>query len=100
VVSPATKEKQKEARAGLEMDPLEAGRAVLRGLLNNDLYILTHPEYEPLLKARSEALLASIPRGHELPRHGPRTPRVSSENSIYENSIYSAERNRKQCAQN
>ena len=45
------------------MDPLEAGEHVLRGVRNNDLYILSHPEYEQAIRDRNEALLASIPNG-------------------------------------
>lgn len=43
------------------MDPLEAGRHVLRGIRNNDLYILSHGEYEQALRDRNDALLASLP---------------------------------------
>jgi NAD(P)-dependent dehydrogenase (short-subunit alcohol dehydrogenase family) len=46
------------------MDPLEAGDRVLKGIRNNDLYILSHPEYEQAIRDRSEALLASVP-SHE-----------------------------------
>jgi hypothetical protein len=47
------------------MDPLEAGECVLAGIRDNDLYILSHPEYEPAIRDRNEALLASIPRVRE-----------------------------------
>jgi hypothetical protein len=43
------------------MDPMEAGRIVLAGIRNNDMWILSHPEFGPGLKERSDALLASIP---------------------------------------
>ena len=42
------------------MDPLEAGERVLNGMRNNDLYILSHPEFGPGIKERSDAILASI----------------------------------------
>lgn len=45
------------------MDPFEAGERVLQGIRNDDLYILSHAEYEQALRDRSEALLASLPRG-------------------------------------
>jgi hypothetical protein len=45
----------------LAIDSIEMGRLVLRGVRNNDLYILTHPEYEQFIRARNEALLASFP---------------------------------------
>jgi NAD(P)-dependent dehydrogenase (short-subunit alcohol dehydrogenase family) len=46
---------------GNGMDPMEAGRIVLAGIRNNDMWILSHPEFGPGLKERSDALLASIP---------------------------------------
>jgi NAD(P)-dependent dehydrogenase (short-subunit alcohol dehydrogenase family) len=43
------------------MDPLEAGERVLNGVLNNDLFIFTHPEFKAGMKQRFDAILASIP---------------------------------------
>lgn len=43
------------------MDPLEAGERVLNGVVNNDLFIVTHPEYMPGVKERLDAILASEP---------------------------------------
>jgi hypothetical protein len=43
------------------MDAVEAGRYVLRGILNNDLYIFSHPEFRDVLTARSNALLNALP---------------------------------------
>jgi NAD(P)-dependent dehydrogenase (short-subunit alcohol dehydrogenase family) len=43
------------------MDPLEAGERVLNGVVNNDLFIVTHPEYMPGTKERFDAILASEP---------------------------------------
>jgi NAD(P)-dependent dehydrogenase (short-subunit alcohol dehydrogenase family) len=74
------------------MDPLEAGRLVLRGIRNNDLYILTTPEFEPDLRARSEAILASMPAGLKVPQ-----ARVALERMIMGKSVYVAERDRKRC---
>ncbi len=39
----------------------EVGEKVLRGIRRNDLFILTHPEFRHVLKARCDALLAAIP---------------------------------------
>lgn len=44
------------------MDPLEAGRQVLAGIRRNDLYILSHPEFEPVVRQRVTLMLASFPR--------------------------------------
>ena len=43
------------------MDPLEAGNRVLNGVVHNDLFIVTHPEYMPGTKQRFDAMLASEP---------------------------------------
>jgi NADP-dependent 3-hydroxy acid dehydrogenase YdfG len=43
------------------MDPLECGERVLNGVVNNDLFIVTHPEYMPGTKERFDAILASEP---------------------------------------
>ena len=43
------------------MDPLEAGERVLNGVLNNDLFILTHPEFKAGIQERFEAIMASTP---------------------------------------
>ncbi len=45
----------------LWMDPLECGRRVLRGILRNDLYIFTHPEFRGGAEERFQAMLASFP---------------------------------------
>ncbi|WP_380602901.1 SDR family oxidoreductase [Steroidobacter flavus] len=74
------------------MDPLEAGRFVLRGMRDNDLYILTHPEYEQILRDRSDALLASIPKDVQ-----PTEARLALARSGVEKSIYAIERARKRC---
>jgi NAD(P)-dependent dehydrogenase (short-subunit alcohol dehydrogenase family) len=49
------------------MSSEEAGRRVLAGIKNNDLYILSHPEYEQVIRERNEALLVSIPIEPSLP---------------------------------
>jgi NAD(P)-dependent dehydrogenase (short-subunit alcohol dehydrogenase family) len=43
------------------MDPLECGERVLNGVINNDLFIVTHPEYMPGVKERLDSILASEP---------------------------------------
>lgn len=44
------------------MDPLEAGERVLNGVVNNDMFIFTHPEFAPGMKERFDAILASEPQ--------------------------------------
>jgi NAD(P)-dependent dehydrogenase (short-subunit alcohol dehydrogenase family) len=43
------------------MDPLEAGERVLHGVVNNDLFILSHPEFKPGMQERFDAIMASTP---------------------------------------
>jgi NAD(P)-dependent dehydrogenase (short-subunit alcohol dehydrogenase family) len=74
------------------MDPLEAGRRVLQGVRNNDLYILTTPEYEAEFKARGEAIVASLPTDVNAPE-----ARVTMGRMIIGNTPYATERDRKRC---
>jgi NAD(P)-dependent dehydrogenase (short-subunit alcohol dehydrogenase family) len=48
--------------ASVAMDPLVAGELVLAGIRRNDLYILTHQEFQEPVRQRCEALLASFPK--------------------------------------
>jgi NAD(P)-dependent dehydrogenase (short-subunit alcohol dehydrogenase family) len=81
--------KEKILPAG--MDPLEVGERVLRGIINNDLYILTHPEYEQGIRDRFEAILASVP----VEKDPPPPARVAAESMVLRNPIFAAERDRK-----
>ena len=72
------------------MDPLEVGERVLRGIRNNDLYILTHPEYEQGVRDRFEAVLASFPRGEPAPPPA----RVAAEAMVLRSAVFMQERDR------
>jgi NAD(P)-dependent dehydrogenase (short-subunit alcohol dehydrogenase family) len=43
------------------MSPLEAGERVLNGIRNNDLFILSHPEFKDGMEERFNAILTSVP---------------------------------------
>jgi NAD(P)-dependent dehydrogenase (short-subunit alcohol dehydrogenase family) len=43
------------------MDPLETGERVVRGILNNDLFIITHPEFKDGFNIRNEAIMKACP---------------------------------------
>jgi len=43
------------------MDPLEAGERVLNGVVHNDLFILSHPEFKPGMEERFTAIMDSTP---------------------------------------
>jgi hypothetical protein len=68
------------------MDPLEAGNRVLRGVRNNDLYILTSPEFEQELRARAEAILSSLPTDVNVPEE-----RVIMGRAMLGKTVYAAE---------
>lgn len=83
---------RKLRESGASMDPLEAGRFVLQGIRRNDLYILSHPEYEDAIRDRADALLAAIPTNVNVPE-----ARISAERSTLRNPTYSVERDRRRC---
>jgi NAD(P)-dependent dehydrogenase (short-subunit alcohol dehydrogenase family) len=74
------------------MDALEAGQRVLKGMRNNDLYVLTTPDFEVDFKARGEAILASLPTDVT-----PTDARIAVGHMIAGKMTYVAERDRKQC---
>ncbi|HUN26479.1 MAG TPA: SDR family NAD(P)-dependent oxidoreductase [Steroidobacteraceae bacterium] len=74
------------------MDPLEAGRLVLAAVRNNDLYVLTTPEFAPQFRARGEAIVASLPAHLKVPE-----TRVALEHMIVGRDIYTIERDRRRC---
>jgi len=74
------------------MDALEAGQRVLKGMRNNDLYILTTPDFEPDFRARGEAILASLPTDVT-----PTDARIAVGHAIAGKMTYIAERDRKVC---
>ncbi|MFO7277487.1 MAG: SDR family NAD(P)-dependent oxidoreductase [Pseudomonadota bacterium] len=78
------------SRPGPGMDPLEAGEYVLRGIQNNDLYIISHPEYASGIEERHEAIMASVPEAPPAPPE-----RVAYERVVLTNVIYPTERDRK-----
>ncbi len=43
------------------MEPDEVGEMVAKGILNNDLYIITHGQFKNRMRERAEAMLAATP---------------------------------------
>jgi len=74
------------------MDPLEAGQRVLKGIRNNDLYVLTTPEFEQEFRARGEAIVASLPTDVKATEGREMFGRM-----ILGKTTYAAERDRKNC---
>jgi NAD(P)-dependent dehydrogenase (short-subunit alcohol dehydrogenase family) len=74
------------------MDPLEAGRRLLTAVRNNDLYVLTTPEFEDEFRSRGEAIVASVPADIHAPE-----ARVTLGRMILGKPVYAAERDRRRC---
>ncbi len=71
----------------VSMDPLEAGWRVLNGVVNNDLFILSHPEFKPGMQERFDAIMASTP-----PVEAPIPPqRVAFERGVIRCGVYPRE---------
>ncbi|WP_218043209.1 SDR family oxidoreductase [Steroidobacter gossypii] len=84
--------KEDKLQSELFMDPFTAGELVLRGMRSNDLYILTHPEYEPIVRDRNEALLAAFPKDLQAS-----SAQVERLRSWRQESVYRKERDRISC---
>ncbi|MGH8217131.1 MAG: SDR family oxidoreductase [Steroidobacteraceae bacterium] len=69
------------------MDPLEAGKRVMNGVIHNDLFIVTHPEYMPGTQQRFDAMLDSEPVGEKPPPEA----RVRGEAPVLHCGIYPRE---------
>ena len=74
------------------MDPLEAGQRVLRGMQNNELYILTTPELESEIQARGEAIVAAIPTDVHPP-----AARITLQRMLAGKTVYATLRDRSRC---
>jgi NAD(P)-dependent dehydrogenase (short-subunit alcohol dehydrogenase family) len=73
--------------AATSMSPLEAGERVMNGVVNNDLFILSHPEFGPGMKERYDAIMDSTP-----PVETPIPPeRVAYEQGVMHCGIYPRE---------
>ena len=67
------------------MEPEETGERVVRGIRNNDLFIITHPEWKAGFQARNEAIMRAVP--DEPPKEKRRDIIMQFETIIY-NDIY------------
>jgi NAD(P)-dependent dehydrogenase (short-subunit alcohol dehydrogenase family) len=89
-VSPELKASLRTTLMEKGMSSREAGEWVLRGIVRNDLYILSHPEYEAGLRERFDAILASMPH--------PADPARSRVEAEYKAGFLSHEIYAKECA--
>lgn len=79
--------------ASTALDPIVVGERVLQGIRNNELYILSHPEFEKTVRDRCEALLASM--SNEQPPAGETRSAFSR---VIHNMMYSNELDRQRRA--
>jgi NAD(P)-dependent dehydrogenase (short-subunit alcohol dehydrogenase family) len=92
VMDPRAREWFRQTVVAHGMDPVEAGNYVLDGIRHNDLYILSHPEFEPVVRERFEAILGSFPLERSVPQS-----RLRAEALTLSNPTYSRERERRRC---
>ena len=69
------------------MDPLEAGERVMNGVVNNDLFILSHPEFKPGMQERFDAIMDSTPPVEAPIAQG----RIDAERGVIRCGIYERE---------
>ena len=67
------------------MDPIEMGERVLRGIRNNDLFIITHPEFKDGFKVRHDAIIRACP---DEPPNDKRIEVVKKLGTVFYNDIY------------
>lgn len=67
------------------MDPIEMGERVLRGIRNNDLFIISHPEFKDGFKVRHEAIIRACP---DEPPNEKRIEVVKKLGTVFYNDIY------------
>jgi NAD(P)-dependent dehydrogenase (short-subunit alcohol dehydrogenase family) len=68
---------------GKMMKAASVGDRVLEGIRNDELYILTHPEYEPLIEDRFAAIRAAIGESAEPGHLDPESLLTRSRNPVY-----------------
>ncbi len=88
----APKEVRENRGPSPAMDAMEAGQRVLAGMRNNDLYILTTPEFEAEFRERGEAIVASVPKDVKAPPNREAVGRM-----ILGKLTYAQERDRRRC---
>jgi NAD(P)-dependent dehydrogenase (short-subunit alcohol dehydrogenase family) len=67
------------------MDPIETGERVVRAIRDNDLYIITHPEFKAGFKARHDAIMRACP---DEPPNKKRWEIIKTFGTVYYNDIY------------
>jgi NAD(P)-dependent dehydrogenase (short-subunit alcohol dehydrogenase family) len=76
------KMRQTHSVSSVYMDPMKVGERVLEGILRNDLYIFTHPEFRDGVKSRCDAVMSAFPDDE------PDPARVEAIKFLLSNPIY------------
>jgi len=71
------------------MDPLETGERVIRGIRNNDMFIITHPEFKAGFNSRNEAIMRCCP---DEPRNEKRWEVIKDFGTIIYNPRYNKQK--------
>ena len=76
------KMRQTHSVSSVYMDPIKVGERVLEGILGNDLYIFTHPEFRDGVRSRCDAVMSAFPDEE------PDPARVAAIGFLLSNPIY------------
>jgi len=71
------------------IDPAETGERVARGIRNNDLFIITHPEFKAGFNVRNEAIMRACP---DEPHNEQRWEIMKNFGTIIYNDIYNKQK--------
>ncbi|HEY95491.1 MAG TPA: SDR family NAD(P)-dependent oxidoreductase [Dehalococcoidia bacterium] len=71
------------------MDPVETGERVIRGVRNNDLFIMTHPEFKAGYKIRHDAIMRANP---DEPFNEKRWDIIKNFRTVIYNDLYEKQR--------
>ena len=84
-IQPSSPSPQRPRDPNVWMDPVETGERVIRGIRNNDLYIMTHPEFKAGYAARHEAIMRACP---DEPPNEKRLEVIKTYGTVFYNDIY------------
>jgi NAD(P)-dependent dehydrogenase (short-subunit alcohol dehydrogenase family) len=85
VAPPSPPSQPKHRDPNVWIDPIETGERVVRGIRNNDLFIITHREFQPGFIARHEAIMRACP---DEPINEKRLEVIKTYGTVYYNDIY------------
>ena len=69
------------------MDPSFVGKRIVEAIVNNELYVFTHPEYRPLVEERHAAVASGFRRGAQPGYHDPASLIARSRSEVYRSIV-------------